>query len=129
MNVLDENIFEGQRVLLQGWRIPVRHIGHDVGRQSMKDQEIIPLLLQLHRPTFFTRDVDFFKRNLCHERYCLVWLKVGPLEVAAYVRRLLRHHDFDTQAKRMGAVIRVSPTGLAVWRRHAVREARLAWHD
>jgi len=54
MNVLDENVSRIQRQLLQDWRIPIRHIGYEIGRKGMKDKE------------------------------------------------------FDTQAKRMGAVIRVS---------------------
>ena len=44
-------------------------------------------------------------------------------------RQLLRKRDFSTQAKRMGAVIRVMHTGLAVWRLHAEHELRLGWRD
>ena len=40
MNILDENIVDSQRQRLRHWRIPVRHMGYDVGRQGMKDQEI-----------------------------------------------------------------------------------------
>lgn len=36
MNVLDENIPDNQRQLLRSWRIHVRQIGHEVGRQGMK---------------------------------------------------------------------------------------------
>lgn len=127
MNVLDENILAGQRVLLRRWRVAVRHIGFDVGRPSMTDAEIIPLLHQLRRPTLFTRDFDFYRRSLLHERYCLVWLDVGAAQVAEYTRRLLRHPEFDTQAKRMGSIVRVSWTGIAAWRLHAASEARFSW--
>jgi hypothetical protein len=51
MNVLDEQIPEDQRRLLRSWRVPVRHIGYDIGRQGIKDPEIIPFLLALRRPT------------------------------------------------------------------------------
>jgi hypothetical protein len=129
VNIIDENIADAQRLLLRQRRIVVRHIGHDVGRKSMSDQEIVTFLRQQRRPTFVTHDVDFYRRHLCHMRYCLVWLDIEGSEVANYIRRLLRHPEFNTQTKRMGAVIRVSPTGLAVWRRHAVREVRLAWQD
>jgi len=54
MNILDENVVEPQRHLLQSWGIAVRHIGHDIGRAAMKDEEVIPLLHQLRRVTFFT---------------------------------------------------------------------------
>ena len=52
MNVLDENISVIQRQLLRSWRISVRHIGYDAGRNGMTDEEIIPFLLTLRRPTF-----------------------------------------------------------------------------
>lgn len=42
MNILDENIPESQRQLLRSWRIRVRQIGYEVGRQGMKDERIIP---------------------------------------------------------------------------------------
>jgi hypothetical protein len=129
VNILDENVFASQRVLLRKWRIRVRHIGHDLGRKSMKDEQIIPLLLRLRCPTLFTRDFGFYRRDLCHEKYCLVWLTIPPLQVAEFARRVLRYREFNTQAKRMGKVIRVSPTGLSVWRRHAARAALLQWDD
>jgi len=46
VNILDENILESQRQLLAGWRVPVRQIGHDIGRKGLKDGEIIIVLLQ-----------------------------------------------------------------------------------
>ena len=44
-----------------------------------------------------------------------------------FVRRVLCAPDFNTQAKRMGAVTRVTHSGLTVWRLHADKEIRLAW--
>ena len=126
MNVLDENISTIQRQLLRGWHIPVRHIGYDVGRKGMKDDEIIPLLT-FRQPTFFTLDWDYSERGLCHARYCLVYLDVSRDETAIFIRRLLRHQEFDTHAKRRGAVMRVSYAGLFVWRLHAQKEAYLGW--
>jgi len=35
MNILDENVREDQRGLLQSWGIPVQQIGVDVGRKGM----------------------------------------------------------------------------------------------
>ena len=89
MNVLDENVIDSQRQLLRHWRFAMRHMGYDVGRQGMKDQEIIALLHRLRRPTFFTRDEDFYARRLCHARYCLVYMKVETMR---------KHYDFS-QAK------------------------------
>jgi hypothetical protein len=127
MNILDENIPKSQRELLAGWRIKVQQIGVNIGRKGMLDEEIIPLLQTLRRPTFFTRDEDFHERNLCHVRYCLVYLTVEKSEVASFVRRLLRHPDFKTQAKRMGKVLRVSHAGILVWQRHQLREHYIEW--
>lgn len=38
---------------------------------TFQDDEIIRFLLQLRRPTFFTRDEDFFDRRFCHAKYGL----------------------------------------------------------
>ena len=130
MNVLDENILESQRQLLRGWRIAIRQIGQELGHKGMKDEdEVIPFLLTLHRPTLFTRDLGLYDSSLCHARYCVVTLAVGQYEAAHFVRRLLSHRQFDEQAKRMGTVIRAMQTGLAVWRLRSDRELRLLWSD
>jgi hypothetical protein len=129
VNILDENIQESQRQLLRNWRIAVRQIGHELGRKGMADEEILPFLLRLRRPTLFTRDLGLYNRSLCHARYGLVTLAIRQQEAAHFVRRLLRHPDFNTQAKRMGAVVRVMHTGLAAWHIHAKHEVRLGWRD
>ena|SRR6266496_2858650 len=95
----------------------------------MKDREdILPLLHTLDRPTFFTRDLGFFEPNRCHARYCLVCLDVHQKDTARFVRRLLRHPSFNTKAKRMGAVIRVSGAGLVLWRLNARVAESLPWN-
>lgn len=127
MNILDENIPRNQRELLISWRVSIRQIGYDTGRKGIQDDEIIPLLHQLRRPTFFTRDSDFFDRSLCHQRYCLVFMDVDKYEAALFVRRVLRHPELDTQAKRMGAVIRVSHRGLSMYRKQTGQLASLDW--
>ena len=127
MNILDENIPQDQRERLRSWRIPIHQIGHDVGRKGMKDSEIIPCLFQRRQPTFFTRDQDFCDHDLCHTRYCLVFLDVEKDEAAVFVRRLLRHPECDTKTKRMGAVIRVSHAGLSLWRLNGEREVHFDW--
>lgn len=129
MNILDENILESQRQLLRKWGVPFRQIGYEIGRMGMKDDEIISFLLSLRNPTLFTIDRHFYKRTLCHMRYGLVYLNVGQAEAAIFVLRLLRHPEFDTQAKRMGTIIRASHRRLAVWRLHAEHEEHFAWAD
>jgi hypothetical protein len=114
-------------VKLKSWRISVRHIGYDIVRKGIQDDEIIPLLCRLRYPTFFTLDFGFYQRGLCHKRYCLVCMDIYEDEAASFVRRLLRHPEFDMQAKRMGAVIRISRKGLGVWRLHAEKEMQFDW--
>jgi len=77
----------GQRQILQDWRIPVRHIGYDFGRQGMADEEIIPFLHQHSGATFFTADRDFFHGELCHAGYYLVCLFVERSQTAVFIRR------------------------------------------
>ncbi|HLF73891.1 MAG TPA: DUF5615 family PIN-like protein [Anaerolineales bacterium] len=127
MIILDENIPKHQRQLLESWRISIRQIGVNVGNTGMKDKEIISFLPQTRRSTFFTRDEDFFKLQLCHARYSLVFLDVEKYETAIFVRRLLRHSDFNTQAKRLANVIRVSSAGISCWRLHTSNEIHLKW--
>jgi hypothetical protein len=127
VNVLDENMPEGQRLLLGRWKIAARQIGVEVGSKGMTDGEIIPLLQTCHRPTFFTRDADFYRRELCHQRYCLVWLNVRAEEAAEYIRRFLRHPEFNTWARRVGAVVGVAPAGLSVWRVRAESITHSVW--
>lgn len=127
MNILDENISKSQRQLLESWRVSIKQVGISVGYSGMKDGEIISLLHQVRRPTFFTRDDGFFKPQLCHQRYCLVYLDVEKNEAAFFVRRLLKYSEFSTQANRMGNVIRVSQAGLACWRLHVRDEIHYQW--
>lgn len=128
MNILDENIDTPQRKMLRAWKVHYRHIGTDIGRKGMDDlDEIIPLLHALRRPTFFTRDEDFYQQNLLHGGYCLVHLGVLPEEAAEYIRRFLRHSSFRTQAQRMGKVTRVRHSGLTWWEIGSKVEHALSW--
>ena len=127
MNVLDENIIDSQRHLLQQRGIAFRQIGVELGRAGMSDRQVVELLHGLSRPTFFTRDGDFYDRELCHLRYCLIYLDTEDDEVAQYVAATLRHPQLRTWAQRQGTVLRVSSQGLRLWRLHAARETRLSW--
>ncbi|MBI4877142.1 MAG: hypothetical protein HY822_21115 [Acidobacteria bacterium] len=76
MIVLDENILDGQRVLLEAWGIAVRQIGADLAGKGIPDEKIAIELQWLRKATFFTRDAGFFRRELCHRRYAIVVLNV-----------------------------------------------------
>jgi hypothetical protein len=127
VNILDENIPKNQRLLLESWRIHVRQIGFNIGRPGMQDAEIIPFLLQHRNSTFFTRDEGFYDRRLWHGRYSLVYLAVDKYETAIFVRRVLRHPELDSQAKRMGKIVRASSAGIYVWLHRAEHETRFGW--
>jgi hypothetical protein len=47
--------------------------------------------------------------------------------VAVFVRRVLRHPELDTKAKRMGTVVRVSHAGFSIWRRNVQKAAYINW--
>jgi hypothetical protein len=93
----------------------------------MSDEEIIPLLLRHHLPTFFTRDQGFYDRRLCHSEYSVVVLAVEKDEAASFIRRLLRHPAFRTRTKRMGKVIRVSRAKMSVWAVSKQSQIDIGW--
>jgi hypothetical protein len=101
MIVVDEHFPESQCRLLRGWHIRFRQIGYEIGRRGLKDPEIIPLLLQQRRLTFFTLDSDFNRLEYCHSHYSIVFLDVDEYEVASFIRRFLKQKEFDTEAKRL----------------------------
>lgn len=128
MNILDENIAESQRQLLKTWRLRFRQIGQDIGHQGMKDQDqVIPLLLSMRQAALFTRDLGFYDRRLCHRRYGIVCFAVGVQETAHFIRRFLRHPEFDTKTKRTGKVVRVSQTKIHAWLWGQELEATWNW--
>lgn len=129
MNVLDENIIASQRTQLREWRIPFRQIGRELAGQGVEDPQLIPLLLRLKQPTFFTRDFDFFKPQTCHSRYCVAWLNVRPEQAAFYIRRFLRHPAFRTRQQRMGNVARIHPGGIRCWQYGRRGLLQLDWLD
>jgi hypothetical protein len=125
--VLDENILESQRQLLRAWRIRCRQIGRDLGRAGMADLDVLTLLRRLSGPTFFTRDLNLGRPMRCDRRYCIAILDVRQHETAAFLRRVLRHPDLNTRAKRMGSVVRATHTGLRVWRDRPAEAVMLTW--
>ncbi len=110
MYLLDENITKDQKDLLEKWRFNVKQIGVDIATKGIQDIQIITLLQQLHGVLFLTRDTDFFKQNYCHKHYCIVYLDVEKTETAYFIRKFLKHPDFNTTAKRLGKVVKVNQT-------------------
>jgi hypothetical protein len=127
MLVLDENLPAGQRLLLRSWRVRFRAIGDEIALLGTKDENLIPILHRLPNPTFVSLDRDFYRRDLAHPAYCVVWLDVRGLQAAEFIRRFLRHPLFNTQAKRMGAVVRVHFDGVVCWRIKHRSPKAFAW--
>ena len=127
MLVLDENVPAGQRLLLRKWRVQFRVIGVDVAASGTTDENLIPVLHGLSRPTFFSLDRNFYRPDWAHPDYCLVWLDVGARESAAYIRGFLRHPKFNTRMKRMGNVVRLHPGGIGYRRRDARGWQTVEW--
>ena len=115
MLIADENLPAAQRRWLREWRIRLRVVGADIAARGTDDENLIPLLHRLPRPTFFTLDQDFYRHDWAHSAYCLVWLDVTDDKVAEFIRRFLRLRAFNTQAKRMGIVARVHANGVSFW--------------
>lgn len=127
MILLDANIPVEQKALLEFWRIHCRQIGDEVAPSDIADENILVLLHQLKRPTFFTRDRDFFRAKLAHPKYCLVWVDAGPEEAAHLIRRFLRHPQFRTASLRMGIVARVNQSQVQFWKPKQSRLSSLKW--
>ncbi len=127
MILLDEQVRSDQRLLLTRWGIPFRQIGKDVAPAGIKDENIIPFLLTLKSPTFFTHDHGFFQRRLLHPRYCLALLAEADTEAAVYLRQFLGHPLFDTNAKRMGTAVRIHSEGIHYWQRRKPGLQRASW--
>ncbi len=116
MILLDHNIPENQVELLRARRIRPRQIGFEVGRPEWDDhQEILRYLHQRKQITFITRDLDFYNPRLCHPKYCLVFIACPVLETAKLALQFLGHVKFNSHAKRMGKVVRLS-TEQIMWR-------------
>jgi hypothetical protein len=127
LNVLDENVPRDQAELLRSWAIPFRSISRDLGYQGIQDEDVPRLLHRLKRPTFLTRDGDFFRRELAHARYALVWFDIAAEQTAFFIRRFLKHSAFKHGSQRLGKVVRVSPVQIEFWKRNSVDLTKVQW--
>lgn len=107
--------------------VACRKIGTDMLSRGASDADIVPLLLRLKHPTFFTHDADFWDARLCHAGYCLAFLDVRSRDAAAYVRRFLRHGLFDTFARRSGKVLHIHAREITYYSRASRATQTVTW--
>jgi hypothetical protein len=104
-------------------------------RELRPDERIlddrVPEILQTQKqPTFVTIDGGFWRRNLCHPDYAVLYfaLRADQQELLPdLLRALLRQPDFRTRAKRMGKVARVSSIRLEWWQFGVAKLQQVAW--
>lgn len=128
MIILDHNIPEDEARKLRLWKIHFRQIGFEVGRPEWEDQqEILRYLHRTKQPTFFMRDLGFFRGKLCHSNYCIVVLDLPVVETAIHIRRLLRHPRFRTRANRSGKVLKLTARKILMWQGRSRSSVGLLW--
>lgn len=85
----------------------------------IKDDGIPRLLREENQPTFITiNEKDFWRKIQLSDRYGVVCFSLPDSrapEIADKLRALLRNPLFDTKAKRMGVVIRITDTGVSYY--------------
>ena len=123
MILLDENVHQQSLVAsIAAWyRGQVRSLTTLRPDTLIKDEAIPIVLRRVRQPTFVTTNVaDFWRRVPAHSRYSIVCIALPNErlhELPSLLRKLLRLPEFNTKAKRMGKVIRVSPSQLQYYER------------
>lgn len=130
MIILDENVHQ-QRIqasVASWYGGQVRSITTLRPNTLINDDAIPSLLLLVSQPTFVTTNVDdFWRRMSAHSRFSMVCMALPNErlhELSTLLRQLLRRSEFSTRAKRMGKIIRVSPSQLQYYERqedHIIR--------
>jgi len=111
--VLDENMRRETYEALS-CRMSFDKVGVGFGQSGWSDERIRS---ELHGSgkTFHTLDEGYYRPDNCHATYCLVYYDVPRGEVADYIWRFLRHPAFNTHAKRLGKVVKVTSQRIEYW--------------
>ena len=114
MIVLDEQLLgrDLEKQIAHWYRGTIRFINDLRPNTVIKDDAIPQLLRQQDQPTFVTiNERDFWRRVPIDNRYCVVCFTLPDSrasEIPRALRVLLVRAEFNTKARRMGKVIRVS---------------------
>ncbi len=125
MIILDEQLL-GRNIAVEigrWYQGPVRFIIELRPHTVIKDDAIPGLLRQKNSPTFVTiNESDFWQRVPGDSNYCVVCLTLSDsraYEIPQVLKTLFHHAEFNTKAKRMGKVIRVSEKEIRYYTSHA----------
>lgn len=125
-HVLDELFDQTVYEQLKAQRIAIDKIGAGFGTSGWLDEHILQALHGSGK-TFHTRDHGFYRRSCAHSSYCIVYYDVPLAEMAAYIRRVLRHPQLNTHAKRLGKVIKVTRQRIEFWQRGRSTKSMICW--
>jgi|GEM_PF-5439417 len=114
-HLLDEHVIARHAEEIQKKISSVNQIGVDWGEPGWDDIEQIIPHLHHSKTTFHTLDEDFFKRRLLHNDYCIVFYNIPIKNFVDSVLNFLHHPLFDSHAKRLGKIIKVSLNNIVYW--------------
>jgi hypothetical protein len=98
--------------------------------QRIGDDRVPAILRTLKQATFVTIDHDFWDRQLCNPRYCILYFalrKEQQDQLPDLLRALLRQPEFSTRARRMGKLARISTVRIDYWQFPAQQLQRIEW--
>lgn len=85
----------------------------------IKDDAIPMLLRQQSQPTFVTiNERDFWRKVEIDNSFCIVCFALPDRraqEITSSLRAILQYSEFDTKAKRMGRVLRVTDNSISYY--------------
>ena len=101
-------------------------VGDGFGRRGLTDEHIHSLLHGTGK-TFHSQDSDHYHPNHRHKSYCLVYYEIEDPELVNYILRFLHHREFNTHAKRLGKVIKVTTQYIEYWEVGKQEKTRMEW--
>ena len=123
--VLDEQIRDTLYQMLKQRR-SFDKVGDGFGQRGLEDEHICCLLHNTGK-TFHSQDSDYYHPKNRHKSYCLVYYEVETPELVDYILRFLRHREFNTHAKRLGKVIKVTLQYIEYWEVGKQERTRVEW--
>jgi hypothetical protein len=127
-HILDELVRAETRDELRRKRISAVQVGKGWGQSGWDDEEQLLPHLRGSRCTFHTQDEGFFKRRHRHRTYCIVcYVNITPERLSSWIVRFLRHREFNTHAKRLGRVIKVTPERIEYWEMGHEEKSLVEW--